>query len=177
MSETHASCGLRLPTGRVLTLVSLFATIHVAGAGAQGAPEPAVDGSSPPSEAPTGGNATDDFEDDFFEDEFGFDDQPEGTRPTAIVADPLKPLNKAFFVFNDKFYFWILKPVTLGYRWVLPTPVRTGVSNFFVNLFTPIRFTNCLLQGKLDGAATEYARFVTNSTIGVLGFGNTAKNR
>lgn len=114
-------------------------------------------------------------EDDFFKDEFEFGDLEDGTAP-AIIADPLEPVNRAIFVFNDKFYFWILKPITKGYRWVLPSVARTGVSNFFVNLFTPIRFTNALLQGKFDSAGTIYARFVTNTSLGVLGFGNPAKN-
>jgi phospholipid-binding lipoprotein MlaA len=177
MSETHAFPSRSLHLCRVLATIVLFAALHVASAGAQEAPGSPADRSGPSSQTQSGSDIEDDFEDDFFEDEFGFDDQTEGARPPQVVADPLKPLNKAFFVFNDRFYFWILKPVAQGYRWVLPTAVRTGVSNFFVNLFTPIRFTNCLLQGKVDGAATEYARFVTNTTIGVLGFGNPAKNR
>ena len=113
-------------------------------------------------------------EDDFFKDEFS--DLEEAGPSPVIVPDPLKPINRAVYVFNDKFYFWFLKPIAKGYRWLLPSVARTGVSNFFVNLFTPIRLTNCLLQGKFDPASIELARFVTNTSLGVLGFGNPAKN-
>ena len=55
-------------------------------------------------------------------------------------------------MFNDKFYFWIAKPVARGYNKVLPQPARVGVRNFFSNIATPIRLVNCLLQAKWKGA-------------------------
>ena len=92
------------------------------------------------------------------------------------VADPIAPFNRAMFYFNDKFYFWVLKPVARGYRYIVPTPVRTGVNNFFYNLITPVRMVNCILQGKFYSAGTEFTRFVINSTVGMLGFVDPAKN-
>jgi phospholipid-binding lipoprotein MlaA len=91
------------------------------------------------------------------------------------VADPLSPLNRAMFHFNDRLYFWALKPLARGYRAVIPTPVRSGVKNFFYNLTMPIRMVSCILQGKGRAASAELARFLINSTAGVLGFGNPAK--
>ena len=85
------------------------------------------------------------------------------------VNDPLEPVNRAIFTFNDRMYFWFLKPLAQGYNFVLPTFFRMGVRNFFSNLLTPIRFTNCILQGKGTSAGTEAVRFFTNTTIGVLG--------
>ena len=85
------------------------------------------------------------------------------------VNDPLESVNRAIFTFNDRMYFWFLKPLAQGYNFVLPTFFRKGVRNFFSNLLTPIRFTNCILQGKGDSAGTEFVRFVTNTTVGVLG--------
>lgn len=108
----------------------------------------------------------DDFMDDF-EEEF----QEEAGR----IADPIAPWNRAIFHFNDKFYFWVLKPFVKGYRAVMPRPVRAGVRNFFNNITTPARLANCLLQGKGKAAGAEIGRFLVNSTIGVLGFGNPAK--
>ena len=90
------------------------------------------------------------------------------------IADPFMGLNKAMFTVNDRVYFWILKPVAQGYRTVLPSSVRGWIKNFFYNLQTPARFTNCILQGKGMAARNEFARFVFNSTAGVLGFGNPA---
>ena len=92
------------------------------------------------------------------------------------VADPLVGLNRAMFAFNDKLYFWVLKPVASGYRIVVPTPVRVGIKNFFFNLLMPVRLVNCLLQGKGKAAEGEFGRFVVNSTVGVLGLFNPAKN-
>ncbi len=92
------------------------------------------------------------------------------------VADPIEPFNRAMYHFNDKFYFWILKPVTQGYKFLVPTPLRTGVKNFFYNLITPVRMVNCILQGKFYSAGTEFTRFVINSTVGILGFVDPAQN-
>jgi len=73
------------------------------------------------------------------------------------------------FTFNDRLYFWVLKPVAEGYSAVLPEPARVSVGNFFSNLRAPIRFVNCVLQANLIGASTELFRFMLNSTIGLAG--------
>jgi phospholipid-binding lipoprotein MlaA len=90
------------------------------------------------------------------------------------VADPLEKFNRAVFYFNDKLYFWFLKPVAIGYRAVLPQPARIGVKNFFNNVTAPMRIINNVLQGKGRAAEAEWAKFLYNSTVGVLGFGNPA---
>ena len=105
------------------------------------------------------GNELDDFAE--FEEEFNAE--------ALHVADPFMPVNRAIFTFNDRLYFWILKPVAQGYNFVLPDFFRKGVKNFFSNLLTPMRFTNCVLQGKATPAGTEAVRFFTNTTIGILG--------
>ncbi len=96
--------------------------------------------------------------------------------PTPKVADPLSGWNRMMFHFNDKFYFWVMKPVAKGYKEVLPTPVRTGVGNFFHNLATPIRLVNCFLQGRMGNAASEACRFLYDTTFGVLGIMDPAKD-
>jgi phospholipid-binding lipoprotein MlaA len=85
------------------------------------------------------------------------------------IADPLEPFNRAMYHFNDKLYFWVLKPVAQGYRKVVPEAARIGVSNFFANLVFPIRFVNCLLQANFEGAAAELGRFTVNTLWGVGG--------
>ena len=87
---------------------------------------------------------------------------------------PLSPWNRAMFHFNDKFYFWALKPLARGYKAITPNFIRTGVKNFFRNITAPIRLVNCILQAKGNAAAVEFSRFVVNTTIGVLGFGSPA---
>jgi phospholipid-binding lipoprotein MlaA len=109
------------------------------------------------------------------EDEEIFGAFEEEFQEVQLVADPLAPYNRAVFHFNDKLYFWILKPLARGYNAVMPVPVRTGVRNFFTNLLTPLRFVNCILQGKGDAAGTELGRFAVNTTMGILGFWDPAK--
>ena len=91
-----------------------------------------------------------------------------GGAAKAGIADPLEPFNRAMFHFNDKLYFWVLKPVAQGYKAVVPEVARVGVKNFFTNIAFPVRFVNCLLQANIGGAARELGRFALN-TLG--GFG------
>jgi phospholipid-binding lipoprotein MlaA len=85
------------------------------------------------------------------------------------IADPLEPFNRAMHQFNDKLYFWALKPVARGYNTVVPEPARISVKNFFSNLGFPARFLNCLLQTDFGGASTEFGRFTINTAWGVGG--------
>jgi len=102
--------------------------------------------------------------------------KPSGVEePMETIADPLEPINRTFFHLNDKFYFWILKPVSSGYKAILPEDVRLGVRNFFSNLTTPVRLVNCLMQANFKGAGTETARFLLNTTFGMAGFLDPAK--
>lgn len=91
------------------------------------------------------------------------------------LADPIAPVNRGLFAFNDKLYFWVLKPVATGYSYVVPETARVGVGNFFRNAAMPIRMVNCLLQGSLKGTGIELARFGVNTTVGVAGFGDPAR--
>ena len=114
-------------------------------------------------------------EEDSPDENFDFFLEEEAEEEVVRVADPLSGWNRVMFQFNDRFYFWLLKPVARGYRAVIPTPVRSGIKNFFHNLTTPIRMASCILQGKGQAAGTEFVRFIINSTVGVLGFGDPAK--
>ena len=87
----------------------------------------------------------------------------------ATIPDPLESFNRAMFGFNDKLYFWVLKPVAQGYKKVVPESPRVGVNNFFSNLKFPIRFVSSLLQADFSGAATEVGRFAVNTVWGVGG--------
>jgi len=93
---------------------------------------------------------------------------------TLKVADPLEPFNRTMYHVNDTLYFWVVKPVSQAYTGVIPEPARIGIHNFFNNISTPVRFVNCLLQGKGEGAGTELRRFAINTTCGILGFGDPA---
>ncbi|MFO7784113.1 MAG: MlaA family lipoprotein [Thermodesulfobacteriota bacterium] len=100
------------------------------------------------------------------------DDEFWGTADT--ITDPLESMNRAFFHFNDKLYFWFLKPVARGYGAVVPKTARIGVSNFFYNLAGPIRMVNCILQGKGEEAGYEFVRLFMNTTVGLGGLMDVA---
>ncbi len=77
---------------------------------------------------------------------------------------------------NDKLYFYGLKPIAKGYRFVVPKPIRQGVNNFFYNVAGIGRMANCALQGKFRAAGGELGRFFLNASVGLLGLGNPAAN-
>jgi phospholipid-binding lipoprotein MlaA len=93
------------------------------------------------------------------------------------VDDPLEGINRLMFGFNDVLYFWIFKPVAETTKAVVPEPGRIGIRNFFQNVSTPVRYVNCLLQGKGKAADTELRRFLVNTSVGVLGFGDPARDQ
>ncbi len=102
------------------------------------------------------------------------DDEPE--EPTVRpLPDPLRGMNRAFFRFNDRLYFWVVRPAANGYRSVVPRDARIGVGKFFNNLAGLRRTLNCLFQGDLSGSGKELARFGFNTTVGILGFTDPAK--
>ena len=97
---------------------------------------------------------------------------PEGGA--AAVNDPLEPLNRIFFAFNDRLYFWVVRPVSRGYDFVVPDTVRKGIRNIFFNIGAPVRLVNNLLQGEVKGAGVVFGRFLINSTVGLAGFFDVA---
>lgn len=125
---------------------------------------PGATPSNPPAEPSADRPAYDPFGDDDF-------DSP------AEIADPLQRFNRAVFIFNDKAYFYVLKPAALAYAWSVPEPARRSIQRFFFNIRTPVRLINCLLQGSADRAATEFSRFLINTTFGIGGFFDPAADR
>jgi phospholipid-binding lipoprotein MlaA len=101
--------------------------------------------------------------------------EEEGEEEAVQIADPLYPWNKTMYHFNDKLYFWLMKPLAQGYSAVVPEDIRLSVSNFFDNITTPIRFVSNLLQLKVKDAGNELFRFLYNSTAGVCGLADAAK--
>lgn len=95
---------------------------------------------------------------------------PAETSKMESAPDPLERLNRVAFQFNDKMYFWVLKPVSQVYGIFIPPGIRVCIRNGFDNLRFPTRFVNNVLQGKFKAAGIETARFVINSTMGLAGF-------
>jgi len=92
-----------------------------------------------------------------------------GGCATQANKDPLEGLNRGIYKFNDTVDKAALKPVAGAYKAVLPSPIRTGVNNFFSNLGTVVTVINDLLQFKFDKALDDSGRFVINSTFGIAG--------
>lgn len=115
---------------------------------------------------------SDDLVDDDEWDEDAADDFDREELKT--ISDPLEPLNRVFFTFNDKVYEWVLSPLTDGYIWVLPRDLRECFGNFFYNLAAPVRFVNSLLQGEFKQSGIVLSRFFINSSIGVYGLVDVA---
>lgn len=106
------------------------------------------------------------------------DDEPDfgEERDIGLASDPLESINRGFFHFNDKLYFWVVKPASQGYAYFIAEDVRMCVRSFFKNLLAPVRIVNNLLQGKVANSGVESARFVINSTLGIAGLADPAKN-
>ncbi len=100
-----------------------------------------------------------------------------GDMPSQSVADPLEPWNRFWFGFNDILYLYVLNPVYGAYDYVTPDAVQGGLSNFLDNLLFPVRFVNSILQGKFLGAGVEFGHFFVNSTVGMAGFIDVAKDK
>ena len=105
-----------------------------------------------------------------------YEEETQEERAPAI-ADPIEPFNRSMFEFNDKLYFWLLKPVAQGYKAVVPEEARVSVKNFFSNLGFPIRFVSCLLQADVNCAATEVGRFTVNTVWGIGGLMDPAASK
>ena len=85
------------------------------------------------------------------------------------ARDPIESFNRQVFEFNDVVDRAVLKPVAQAYEYVLPEPVRDCISNIFSNFREPSNAVNNLLQGKPIDAVSDTCRFVVNSTVGLLG--------
>lgn len=94
----------------------------------------------------------------------------EEDAPDMSERDPLEPLNRRVFVFNERFYAWVIDPVASVYGWVMPGPGRRALRRFFLNLSEPVTIVNDLLQLRPVRATSSGARFLINSTAGVAGF-------
>ena len=94
----------------------------------------------------------------------------QSTTQTEPNPDPLEAINRPIYRFNDGFDRLLLRPIATGYKKIAPSPVRTGIANFYGNFSYPVVVLNDFLQGKFVQGFADIGRFVVNSTVGVLGF-------
>lgn len=93
---------------------------------------------------------------------------------SGAISDPLERSNRIMFQFNDRLYFWVLKPASTVYSAYFPEGVRICIRSVFRNLQFPVRVVNNLFQGKGRAAGIELARFGINTTMGFGGLFDVA---
>ena len=89
-------------------------------------------------------------------------------KTSTEVKDCFEGLNRGIFAFNQVLDSALFEPLAKGYRH-LPSPVRSGTSNFIGNLSLVVTIPNNVLQGDLGLAGKNTVRLVVNSTVGILG--------
>jgi phospholipid-binding lipoprotein MlaA len=93
---------------------------------------------------------------------------------TTNPQDPLEPLNRSVYKFNDVLDRNVATPLAKGYNAVMPEFGKTAVRNFFSNLDDIVVTANDVLQLKIKQAASDAGRFVVNTTVGFLGLMDVA---
>ena len=148
----HGGAFIRLRGGRLLAIVALGLALGVSGAFAEVAPPP--ESASVPAAAPgyTQADSSSEFN------------------------DPLEGFNRRIFKFNLALDHALLRPTAKAYRWTVPKGGRRSVSNFLNNLDTPVILANDLLQGEIERGFETTARFGLNSTFGIAGFFDVARD-
>ncbi len=91
-----------------------------------------------------------------------------GTPPNP--ADPWQGMNRPVFRFNDGVDKYVLRPVSRGWTFITFAGLRDSVAKFFYNSAFPSRFVSNVGQAEGQQAITEVARFLINTTVGVVGF-------
>lgn len=95
--------------------------------------------------------------------------------PETQVHDPWEGVNRVSYRMTETVDRAAIRPLARGYAAMLPARLEIGVRNFFLNLRTPLSAVNGFLQGKPDRGGADLARFLVNSTVGVLGLVDVAK--
>ena len=99
---------------------------------------------------------------------------PEAMEAYKEANDPLEPMNRALFDFNQGFDRNLLKPAATGYRDLFPDGFRSSVNNALHNLRSPVIFANDIMQGEAGRAAETLVRFAVNSVLGFAGLFDVA---
>ena len=94
-----------------------------------------------------------------------------------LIYDPYENFNRRVYNFNDYFDRKIFENVAKSYRYAIPNSIRSSISNFLENISLPISALNSFAQGKVDNGLSTISKFLINSTIGIGGIFDVAKNK
>lgn len=111
----------------------------------------------------------DDFNDEYVEEE-------EENSIDSQISDPFEDVNRVIFDFNDGVDRYLLEPIAKKYYSYIPDIIQDGVTNFFENLRYPQYVISDIIQFKFSQLLTHTGRFITNSTIGIVGFVDVAQD-
>lgn len=105
--------------------------------------------------------------------------RPSGSDPAAVadaqaLNDPLEPTNRFFYKIDDGLDTYILRPIAVAYRDVVPGAVRRPIHNLLTNIAAPVVFANDVLETKPRRAGDTMMRFLINTTAGVGGLFDVA---
>lgn len=90
------------------------------------------------------------------------------------VKDPLQPLNRELYQFNDMLDRNIARPLAVQYVQKVPGEVRSSYRLFRKNMAEPWNAVNQIAQGRFSRAAKSLGRFTIN-TITSLGLADPAR--
>lgn len=99
---------------------------------------------------------------------------PDARAEWERVNDPLEPMNRSIFSFNQALDEYAIKPAAEAFRWALPQFVRDRLHDAIANLKSPLILVNDLIQGEPDRAADTFFRAMMNTGFGLLGFVDVA---
>jgi phospholipid-binding lipoprotein MlaA len=102
-------------------------------------------------------------------------DDPDAVADFKETNDPLEPTNRVIYAFNNGLDTVIMRPAAKVYRFLVPPPVRGGIHNLLSNLGTPVQLSNDMLEGRPRRVGDTTMRFLINTTVGVLGIFDLAK--
>jgi phospholipid-binding lipoprotein MlaA len=97
-----------------------------------------------------------------------------GPSHAATPGDPFEGFNRHMFAIEEGLDKHVFGPLSRSYG-AAPSGIRVALRNWARNLGEPVIFANDLLQGRIGTAARTLTRFVVNSTFGLAGFVDVAK--
>jgi phospholipid-binding lipoprotein MlaA len=119
--------------------------------------------------------------DDADPDDLEFDSGSNGADPGDFEFDsgpndPWEGFNRKIFWFNEKADIYVMRPVAIGWDFIMPDLVQTALRNIFGNIRFPVIFVNDILQAKPIQASEDLGRFLVNTTVGIGGIWDPAKS-